>query len=311
MTHNGVHEEISELNPRTYFLLDANVCIKIKSKEYSQQKEQSLRELIEFLRYSQNRYSYQKNGGYPVDLSLAAAENSWQDKIPRFIKFKKEYKKVFDGIFPGHTIDPNWIQRKHENTKKAVIPCKNSIEAVIAKINSLAKKKPSSNREILQRCDDLINFHWNQRKNMPAIIGHIFHLGIYAIAGNPEARRLLKIDSPSEKSDRNVAWDLMYFIYHEIDYIFDDMTNTAICTYDKDLKILLKQRIKQGPRYGPLEYDQNAFDSFGELNGFKLQRIDESNLSNEIRKRLARFWDSLAAFSDDGIAIGLRKPPIK
>lgn len=309
INHDGVHTDISHLPPRTYLFLDSNVCIKI----WQRNRDQDVDDLIHFLRNSNQRHSFSKNGGYPVDLALASAENSKQDIKPKYIKFAREFEKTFKIIFPGSEYQSEWLQKKHWNTLKIIRSCKDSTEKTISKIYELVEEKTPKSNQILENCDELISWLWRNKENLSHITGHLIYLGVYAIAGSPEAKMILKSSSKSAHgSARNVAWDFMYWICMEIDYLFDDMESIAICTYDKGLCTLLGQRRNLGPRYIPSEFGQFEYLlSHGELNGFQLARLEDTKLAGQIRDKLAFFWKSLDAFSTDTLKVGFPIPPSK
>lgn len=113
-----------------------------------------------------------------------------------------------------------------------------SLQRRLQKIQASAPTTEILDRpEIIKRIDALLEWLISERSNLAVIGGHLTQLAVYAIAGSPEAHRLLKLTRvPKEGGkvvQRNVAWDLMHWINLDFHYLDTKYPSTITCTSDQ------------------------------------------------------------------------------
>jgi hypothetical protein len=313
VTHTGVIKNLARLHPRTLFVLDSNVVLTLTNnhKQLEKLAPQYLK-LLQALRQRAHQSWKVRQAFIPIDPVFAVMELTKQEARRDFDIYRKYLDDFFGKIFNLNDYDPSWVADTYESAMRYIDFNHSSIAETVRKVISLIPelRKPS-NEQILQACDSFLDWIWQERDRLTMIGGPLLQAGIYAIAGSPEARRLLKVDRAQRQDadalSRNVAWDFMYWTHLEMNYHFKRYETTVICTSDEALVALLTQRLNTGPRIDPrLVEETSDIDSDGLISGPSLSRIEETHLGNKIRYRILHFWAKIDATTTHDVKFGIR-----
>ena len=291
--HGGAIQTLKRQSGKIMFVPDANLVLNLLNNlsdinalpfEYK-----------EFLRLSRNKahLCWRVRGKWmPINPVLAVMELTKQEKTKNYDLYLNYFNNFFEKIYGINDFDPRWVFSTYNAAMKILIGLRPSIVKTIEKIYSIipTADKPTD-AEILTSCEDLFQWIWSEKENLSVIGGTILYVAVYAIAGSPDARKILKINS-AIKNDKiliakNVAWDFLYWITLDFEYHYKKYNNTIICTSDKSLADLISNRINIGSRFGLDENIKTPYiESKVNLKPFKFKRLIDTKLEKNIYEKL-------------------------
>ena len=89
-----------------------------------------------------------------------------------------------------------------------------------------------TDEEVLRGIDLLLQWLWANNENLEVIGGPIIYVCTYAIAGSPDARKIIKLNKARkghvniEALSKNIAWDFLYWVMLEFEYHYAKYSNT-------------------------------------------------------------------------------------
>lgn len=267
----------------------------------------------DFIRISKSRIRlcwHVREKWMPINPVLALMELSKQDEKADYKLYLSYYNNFFEKIYNITNVSPIWTLSTYAFAMKALLGTHQPIMNTIEKVYSLIPPddKPSDS-EIIVGCEKLFEWIWSERESLAIIGGPIMYASVYAIAGSPDARKLLKYKSALKRgvseTAKNVAWDFLYWVMLENDYHFKRYDNTIICTGDEALANLIGNRVNTGPRFQPdVGMENSRIDSCDNFTPFKFKRLVNTNLERQIHDKLLVLLYKLDVYVDDAIKFG-------
>lgn len=250
----------------------------------------------------------------PVNPTYAAMELSSQDLLPDREKFDSYFVQFLSNVYQIDNVDPRWIGDCFYYAQKLSESFLPSFKSIFAKALELipAGGGRANDAQVEGAVNAMCDWLEARADDLAVIGGLPLYVTIYAFAGSPQARRLLKVERSQSRgidsTARNVAWDFMYFLHREFSYLrhqYDDI----FCTADEALAELLSSKINRGPRYPRgIAEKLDSFESFGDLSTFPLRRLDgQTRLTKRIEGRVLSML-ARAGMSQDAIPVGF--PPM-
>jgi hypothetical protein len=312
--HGGLIENLNENYENSMFVPDANLIMAFRRWQYSKKKIREHPNYQHF--YEVTKYCIRKNWVcndkyIPVNPTLAIFELSRQHIQPNPKSYLDQHLEYFDKCYGIVNISPDWVNSTYFAFWNAFLSTYPSILKTLNKLYSLLKISGKvTNKEILEGCKELFCWILKEKDRLTLAGGPLLYLCVYAIAGSPEARRFLKaekaLNDKNNRIVRNVAWDIIYWVFLEMEYHRNGYDDTIIVTSDKTLSQLLASRINSGPRLGLSSKDKipNNIVSFGELFPFRLKKVENTKLGKDIEENLISLFIKLQLLSDDSVFIG-------
>lgn len=316
--HTGEIINLRRLPAKTMFVVDSNLVLRLVSKhEDFDQLPRSYRNFLLTTRQRAHIGWKVREKFIPVDPTLAIMELTKQNSKPDFPTYLAFFDDFFRRIYFLDGYDPLWVQSTYEPSFELIKSAVPSIQETVLKVFSLIPPSGKhSNQFVLDACDNFLEWVMNEQDRLVLIGGPLLQAAIYAIAGSPQAQKLLKIER-SRRTDpcavaSNVAWDFMYWVYLDMNYHFKRYDNTIVCTADSALIDLLTQRRNTGPRLDrKASYTHTEVPSTGTITATPLARVDDTTLGIQIAKRLVDFWTHLDEHSISDIKFGLNGPHVQ
>lgn len=313
VSHSGLITNLRRLHQRTMFVLDSNVILALtNSQKRGEPPPLPYRNLLLATRQRAHVDWRVRKRFIPIDPVFAVMELTKQNSRADYAIYRSYFDDFFRKIYQIDDYDPAWVAATYDAAIGTVNSFHCAVSETIAKIRTLVPiHGKQSNQRILDACDQYLTWILEKRNSLAVIGGPLLQLAVYAIAGDPHARRFLKLGHGANESDEfvaaNVAWDMMYWIHLETNYHFKRYEGTVICTSDHALVQLLCHRKNMGPRLDPSEIQGvTDFSSMGIFTLPSIARIDDTKLGPEISKRLMRFWLHLDEESTDDVKFGLK-----
>lgn len=311
--HTGEIRNLRRLSMKTMFVVDSNLVLNLLSKAARFDRlPPSYRSFLLATRQRALASWKVQEKFIPIDPVLAIMELTKQSSRPDFSAFLSYFDDFFSKVYMLDGYDPAWVKLAYDPALGLVRSTQPSIQETVLRVFSLIPPPgPRSNKVILDACDSFLQWTLDEQDRLVLMGGPLLQAAIYAIAGSPQARRLLKVElskrmEPSEVA-ANVAWDFMYWIHSDINYHFKRYDNTVVCTADAALVDLLSLRRNKGPRFSAvLSNALTEIPSAGEIEATPLARIDETSLGADITELLVDFWRRLNARSVDHVKFGLQ-----
>lgn len=310
--HRGEITNLRRLPAKTMFVADSNLVLRLASKnEGFEGLPKSYRSFLLATRQRAHSGWKIREKFIPIDPTFAIMELTKQNIKPDFAAYLDYFNNFFKSVYLLDGYDPLWVRSTYEpaiDLIKATVP---SIQETVLKTFSLIPSSGKhSNQLILDACDKFLDWVKSEQTRLVLIGGPLLLAAIYAIAGSPQAQKLLKVER-SRRSDpcavaSNVAWDFMYWIHLDMNYHFKRYESTVVCTADSALIDLLVQRFNTGPRLdGKASYAVTEVPSTGTIRTPTLARIDDTTLGQKIATRLINFWKHIDDASTDDVKFGL------
>lgn len=309
--HRGEVTSLSNLHPKTMFVLDANTVLTfVRHVNSGYRLDEAHMRLLRETRRRVHIHWTKRYRLIPVEPVMAFMELTKQDLAPNYLTYVARYQPFLADVYGIDDVAPEWIRSAYEPTRRLILTVHRSIGETLQVLMTAA---PTTGRldatEVLRRVDDFLNWVVRERARLEMIGGPLIYLAVYAIAGSPDAHRFLKLSrvykEGLESVARNVAWDFMHWINLDFHYHYAKYPNTVVCTSDTALADFLLMRRNQGPRRGKYEMQHgNVVDSYGEMNPPPLSRLDDTRLGDELGQRILRFWQQLGPLGDDDVWFG-------
>jgi hypothetical protein len=296
------------------FVLDANLILNLMNKNL--EYDDFPNSYKDFLRISRNKAykSWSMRGKWiPIDPVLAIMELTKQDKKQDFKIYEAYFNDFFEKIYRINNFDPRWIYSTYEVALKAVSNTHPSIKKTIEKLYKfIAKNDKPTQEEIIAGCDKFIEWIWSERDDLVLIGGFLFYVAIYAIAGSPEARQVIKLNKIKKEGAsevaNNVAWDFLYWLNLDTRYFINKYDNTIICTGDKALATLLGSKEHTGSRFSTKEIDKSEYvEAKGNIKPYKFKRLENTKLEKTLYYKFMNLYLNLDRVIHDSVKFGFDK----
>lgn len=309
--HGGEITNLRRLPAKTIFVADSNLVLRLISKnELFQDLPKSYRNFLLATRQRARIGWKVREKFIPIDPTFAVMELTKQDLTPDFAAYLDYFSNFFKLVYLLDGYDPSWVKSSYDCALSLIEETVPSIQRTVLKIFSLIPPSGKhKNQVILDACDSFLEWVKSEQSSLSLIGGPLLHAAMYAIAGSPQAQRLIKVER-SKRTDpfsvaTNVAWDFMYWIHLDMNYHFKRYDNTIICTADGALVELLTQRRNTGPRFD----HKGAFaamevPSTGIIAAPTLARLDDTTLGNQVAARIIDFWKYMDSNSTDDVKFG-------
>lgn len=287
---------------RPMFILDSNVVVSVgKALERGTPLSKSHRM---FLRASQRQVGiqwYERSSYIPVQPTLSALEleSNPSKEILReeFAKRFEKYVLLAHGI---HNLSRDWIYEFYEPMERFASELADSYKWVVLKYFELlpgGDKPPDS--EIRVAVEALFDWAKKESDNLAQVGGPLFYVIVYALAGSPEARRLLKTHELKkalpEEISKNVAWDFVHLHNYYSTLMLNKYVDVFFCTEDKALALLIDSAQYTGPLYSSDEILQaDSIQVEGTVRPFKLKRLEGTRLENELLSNYVKLMNEVA-----------------
>ncbi len=242
----------------------------------------------------------------------AAMELSSQDLIPDRGKFDSYFAQFLSSVYQIDNVDPRWIGDCFYYAQKLIRSFLPSFKSIFTKALELmpAGGGRASDAQVEDAVDAMCDWLEAEADDLATIGGLPLYVVIYAFAGSPQARRLLKVEQAQsrgiESTARNVAWDFMYCLHREFSYLRHQYNDDIFCTADAALAELLGSKINRGQRYARgIAESLDSFESFGDFSTFPLRRLDgQSRLTKRLEGRMLALFAQVSV-SKDMVPVGL------
>jgi len=314
--HNGRIKTLKRKEGKIMYVPDSNLVLKLLQQSKSDSKLESTH--LEYLRVTRNR-AYrlwnQQQRWIPINPVLAIMELSKQDKRPDFKSYLRYYNDFFGQVYNINNCDEKWIYSVYITAMRQLVTTHPSIAKTIKTAYTLIPDgdKPSD-EEILKGIDLLLQWLWINKENLEVIGGPVLYVCTYAIAGSPDARKIIKLKNARKENSniellaKNIAWDLLYWVMLEFEYHYAKYSNTILCTEGKDLANLLAQRVNSGPR-GQIRVPDgiNSVELDGQFKPFKFKRLEGTKLEYQISIGIMEFLKTINNSTSDFILFGENK----
>jgi len=247
----------------------------------------------------------------PVDATLAAVELSQSGSRAlnrsKFEEYFYDYIKVVHGIF---NVAPEWVDGFFEPLSRGIASQLPSLAAVFEKaLQLIPPGDTASDAQVEAACDELFGWLISQKNELSLIGGPSLYASVYAIAGSPDARRVLKVHEARKTGPNavawNVAWDFMYLHHMDNLHIHQKYDHNIFCTADGALATLMASRTHTGPKYCPDTVSATgSIESHWELEPFKFRKLDGTKLSRRIAEKYGETMIEIASTTRDVITVG-------
>ncbi len=293
---DGVLGDISPTNTNVCYVLDANVILPLL--RYSSGKEALPVSYRSFLSVSKKVAQQAWDAPTPkmaIDPILGLIELTKQNEHPDIGKFLKTYDEFLQGTYGIKEYHPAWVIQTYVAAMAAQVGTLPSIVVTLEKTYSLTEGPDRlDDDEILARCEELLSWLWQNHQKLTLIGGPLLYAAVFAIAGSPDARNLVKANKARKENQRvlakNVAWDLLYWMRMEVEYHRAALSDCVICTSDRALASLLASRVNRGPRVGlTSDSPPQTIESYGTITPFKFRRLENTQLEKRIVAMLTKF----------------------
>lgn len=299
--HRGERLQPKNVSGRVMFIPDANLVLSLQSKRHSYRElPQSYRDYLAATQRLTHKYWHQREQWIPVNPTFAALELSKQDRVRNEAAFTTYFADFLNDVYGINDVDPRWIASCFDATLPLLDSFFISLESTVTKLLQLMPTASLNNQELELRVNELCDWLEGNADTLQVTGGELLYLGVYAFAGSPQARRLLKTDQATTKGidaiARNVAWDHMYLIHREVSYRHQKYDDDIICTSDDALADLIAARTNLGPRYAPSDAGNlTHYEAYGEFTPFSLPRLEgDTRFLKNLTRRLNRFFETAA-----------------
>jgi hypothetical protein len=246
------------------------------------------------------KYWHQREKWIPINPSFAALELSKQDVVRSEAAFTVYFGDFLSDVYGVNNVDPRWITGCFDATIPLLDSFFVSLENTVTKLLQLMPTTSTNNKELGLVVNAFCDWLEDNADTLAVAGGELLYLGVYAFAGSPQARRLLKTEQANTKGieavARNVAWDHMYLIQRQFSYLYRQYEDNIICTADDALADLLAARTNHGPRYAPNDaVNLTQYDAYGQFTPFSLPRLEgDTRFLRNLMQRLNRFFETAA-----------------
>lgn len=310
--HSGEITDLRRLPAKTMFVADSNLVLRLVTKnELFEELPKSYRNFLLTTRQRARIGWKVRERFIPIDPTFAIMELTKQDLKPDFDAYLVYFNNFFKSVYLLDGYDPLWVRSSYEPAINLIEETVPSIQRTVLKTFALIPPSGKHNNQvILDACDNLLDWVKSEHGNLVLIGGPILLAAIYAIAGSPQAQKLIKVER-SKRTDpfavaSNVAWDFMYWIHLDMNYHFKRYDNIVVCTADGALVDLLTQRLNTGPRFGGrAAFVAMEVPSTGTITIPTLARLDDTNLGIQVATRLIDFWKYMDDNSTEDVKFGL------
>ncbi len=283
------------------YLPDANLVLNLL--RYSNNSINKLPKTYrEFLRVSRNRVFVNwknRKSFIPVNPCLAVMELTKQSKSKNYSEYVQLFNEFFKNVYQISNYSHDWVFSTYESVYNIINSSLISLKKTIILIySSISNNEKPTDDEIIDGCKILINSILLSKHELSVIGGPLLYVGIFAIAGSPDARQILKFNALKKKESslvaENVAWDFLYLMQVDISYYSNNYANTILCTSDKNLNRLISSRKHEGPRYSYSEImtGKNLIAT-GDLIPFKLNRLRNTKLEITLMELIKEFHENI------------------
>lgn len=315
--HGGEITKLKSAAQRAMFIPDANLVLSLlqHGSNYAALPD-AYRSYLITTRSRVRRHWHDRVKWIPVNPTYAAMELSSQDLMPDRAKFDSYFAQFLSSVYQIDNVDPRWIGDCFYYAQRLSGSFLPSFKSIFAK--ALELMPAGGSRANDTQVEDAVNAmcDWLEaRADDLAVIGGLpLYVTIYAFAGSPQARRLLKVERSQSRgidsTARNVAWDFMYCLHREFSYLRHQYDDDIFCTGDEALAELLSSKINRGPRYSRGVAERlDSFESFGDLSTFPLRRLDgQTRLTKRLEERVLTLLVR-ASMSKGTIPVGF--PPLR
>ena len=297
--HSGERYQPKNAAGKVMFIPDANLVLSLRSHHHNYRHlPPSYRDYLAATRTLTQKYWHQREQWIPINPSLAALELSKQDMVRSEAAFAVYFGDFLSDVYGIHNVDPRWITGCFDATIPLLDSFFVSLENTVIKLLQLMPTTSLNNQELASVVNALCDWLEDNADTLQVAGGELLCLGIYAFAGSPQARRLLKTEQANTKGieaiARNVAWDQMYLIHRQMSYLYRKYDDDIICTADDALADLLAARIHRGPRYAPIDAaNLTQYDAYGQFTPFSLPRLEgDTRFLKKLIQRLNRFFST-------------------
>lgn len=312
--HTGEIRNLRRLHAKSMFVFDANAILTMLG--YMRRNDQISPAYNAVLLESRARVHVHwqvREKFLPVDPVLGIMELTKQDLAIDYQAYLNYFNSFFSTLYRVENYDPRWVSMTYEAGLPVIKRTHHSVARAIHQVLQLAPRTGGlKSPQILQNIEQFLSWVLFHHEELEVMGGPLLHLAVYAIAGEPNAHRFLKL-TRLEKDGiasvaRNVAWDIMHWINLDFNYHYGKYQSTVVCTADQALADFLLMRRNLGPRRSSAMMTSSAFvESFGTLNLPNLSRIEGTHLGAEITQLLLAFWQRLTADSkSENIFFGLQ-----
>ena len=299
--HGGERYQPKNAMGKVMFIPDANLVLSLQSRQRNgRDLPQSYRDYLAATRILTQKYWHQREQWIPVNPSFAALELSKQDHVRNEITFASYFGSFLSDVYGVNNVDPRWITSCFKATMPLLDTFFISLEKTVTKLLQLMPRTSPNNQELEAVVNAFCDWLELNAETLQVAGGELLYLGIYAFAGSPQARRLLKTEQSHTKGmevvARNVAWDQMYLIYRQLSYLYKKYDDDIICTADVALADLLAVRINRGPRYGSGDVaNLTQYTAYGEFTPFPFSRLEgDTRFLRKLMLRLNHFFEIAA-----------------
>lgn len=293
------------------FVLDSNLIINLMNK--SSTYEDFPNSYKDFLRISRNR-AYKswssREKWIPIDPVIAIMELTKQDIKQDYERYEDYFINFYRKIYKIDNFDPRWIHSTYSVALRAVSSTHPSIKKTIEKLYVfIASNDKPTQSEIIDGCDNFIEWIWAEKDNLTLIGGFLFYVAIYAIAGSPDARQVIKLNKVEKQGAsnvaNNVAWDFLYWMALDTNYFINQYDNTIICTGDKALASLLASKEHTGSRFSTKEITDSTYvEAKGNFRPYKFKRLENTKLEKILFNKFLNLWLNLDRVVEDTVKFG-------
>lgn len=255
------------------WLLDANLVLTLSHDNSNLQNlPDEYKKFTYFSRGQINLYWHnrKKRKWIPIDPCLAIMELTRQEQREDFELFKKEFDNFFMKIYKINNYDPDWLHSIYNAIMDAIIFTHPTITQIVMKTYSLISPEDKLvDNDVAIRCDSFFKWILENKNNLAIVGGPLLYVCIYAIAGNPNAKKTIKYKSArtEEKCEivaKNVAWDFLYWAQMLFSYDENRYDDTVLCTGDRDLYKLIANGCNQYKlkRLSGTKLEKNLIEKF-------------------------------------------------
>jgi hypothetical protein len=289
------------------FIVDANCLLNLlrHGAEY-RRLPSSYRAFLLASRVRVRTCWHERHRYIPINPTFAAMELSTRDGQVDAARFHRYFSDFLARLYGINDVDPRWVDDCFALARNLVASFMPSLIAIVQEASRLMPPAEADERCMEVAAMELCDWLETQAESLAVVGGIPLYVAIYAIAGSPEARRILKVSKRDEPSAaQNVAWDFLYAVFRDLSYLHYQNQDDIFCTADDALAELLLAKIPVGPRYDPAMSSHTvAFESFGSLTPFPLRRLNEATrLSKCLDKRVYALLERVR-LAPDVVAVG-------
>jgi len=244
---------------------------------------------------------------------LAIIELTKQHKEEDYSKFSEVFFELIGGVYGIEDYSPDWLKAVYELVMKAQVSLHSSIVLTLRKVYALCSlSEKIENHKIIESCSELSDWLRSNHTELQFIGGPLLYASVYAIAGSPDAKLLLKVNK-ALKGDcnevaSNVAWDFLYWILMEMEFHRNDYENAILCTADRSLSIIASSRVNLGPRSGLSSKSKPGnIDSYGFIEPYKFKRLENTSLEANLKEVFASLFLYLSQHEEQSFKFGFNQ----